>query len=144
GTVAAGGARSGVLLQCEVGGSAGSAGRRGSYHRCNHRPQPAAALSLVPPAPLPLRGQRAPSLTGARSPRLRRRRGHSLTCPLPLVLVHPHIAPPEQVHGPPPELGPRTQGRPGCAAGALKKRGDDLLEKDILVQENRAFGYLPP
>src|ERR1043166_239785 len=32
---------------------------------------------------LPLRGQRAPSLTGARSPRLRRRRGHSLTCPLP-------------------------------------------------------------
>src|SRR5437667_12372294 len=93
---------------------------------------------------LPLRGQRAPSLTGARSPRLRRRRAPSLTGALPLVLVHPHIAPPEQVHGPPPELEPRIQGRPGCAAGALKKRGDDLLEKDILVQENRAFGYLPP
>jgi hypothetical protein len=35
------------------------------------------------PLPLRLRRQRAPSLTGARSPRLRRRRGHSLTCPLP-------------------------------------------------------------
>src|SRR4029453_3545321 len=33
--------------------------------------------------PLRLRRQRAPSLTGARSPRLRRRRGHGLTCPLP-------------------------------------------------------------
>src|SRR5262249_29644209 len=36
--------------------------------------------------PLPLRGQRgsaASSFTGARSPRRRRRRGHSLTCPLP-------------------------------------------------------------
>src|SRR5438445_8778035 len=100
--------------------------------------------SVCPSAlPLRLRRQRAPSLTGARSPRLRRRRAPSLTGALPLVLVHPHIAPPEQVHGPPPELEPRTQGRPGCAAGALKKRGDDLLEKDILVQENRAFGYLP-
>src|SRR5262249_48275752 len=35
---------------------------------------------------LPLRGQRAPSLTGARSPRLRRRRGRSLTRPLPFSL----------------------------------------------------------
>src|SRR5215510_13774535 len=31
------------------------------------------------------RGSAASSLTGARSPRLRRRRGHSLTCPLPLA-----------------------------------------------------------
>src|SRR5712691_473478 len=38
------------------------------------------------PVPLPLRGQRAPSLTGARSPRLRRRRGRSLTRPLPWAL----------------------------------------------------------
>src|SRR5438445_3169767 len=45
---------------------------------------------------------------------------------------------------PRPELGPRAQGRPGCAAGSLKKRGDDLLEKDILVQEDRTFGYFPP
>src|SRR5206468_768893 len=36
---------------------------------------------------LHLRWQREPSLTGARSPRLRRRRGHSLTCPLPLPLI---------------------------------------------------------
>src|SRR5207244_5645421 len=35
------------------------------------------------PLPPRLRRQRAPSLTGARSPRLCRRRGHRLTCPLP-------------------------------------------------------------
>src|ERR671931_319976 len=35
---------------------------------------------------LPLCGQKAPSLTGARSPRLRRRRGPSLTGALPLAL----------------------------------------------------------
>src|SRR5438876_670598 len=40
-------------------------------------------LGLARAHPLRLRRQRAPSLTGARSPRLRRRRGHSLTCPLP-------------------------------------------------------------
>ena len=38
------------------------------------------------PLPLRLRRQRAPSLTGARSPRLRRRRGASLTAPLPSAL----------------------------------------------------------
>src|SRR5438128_9818205 len=100
--------------------------------------------SLTGPRSPRRRRRRGPSLTGPRSPRRRRRRGPSLTGPLPLVLAHPHIAPPEQVHGPPPGAGPRAQGRPGCAAGTLKKRGDDLLEQDILVQENRAFGYFPP
>src|SRR5262252_9895920 len=33
------------------------------------------------------RGSGASSLTGARSPRLRRRRGHSLTCPLPCLAL---------------------------------------------------------
>ena len=41
------------------------------------------AAELVDPRSLPLRGQRAPSLTGARSPRLRRRSGRSLTGALP-------------------------------------------------------------
>src|SRR5919109_75759 len=43
-----------------------------------------------------------------------------------------------------PALGPRGQGRPGFPAGALEKGGDDLLEEDILVQEDRAFGDFPP
>src|SRR5262249_17714683 len=33
---------------------------------------------------------------------------------------------------------------PYPAAGTLEKCGDDLLEQDILVQEDRAFGYFPP
>jgi hypothetical protein len=40
-----------------------------------------------PLSPLRLRRQRAPSLTGARSPRLRRRRGASLTAPLPCFVL---------------------------------------------------------
>src|SRR6266581_916930 len=76
----------------------------------------------------------------------------------PLVFEHPHIPQPAQSvarvrrrhctclpsTSPRPQLGPRAQGKPGFPAGALEKGGDDLLEKDILVQENRAFGYFPP
>src|SRR5262245_13320438 len=128
--------------------------------------------------PLRLRRQRVsgrlfhfrptPSLTGARSPRRRRRRGFgrpvplppdtSLTAPLSLVFVR----------SPAPNWVLRTAIGPArCCArlvaspnwqgslalrssraqhrcAALEKGGDDLLEKDILVQEDRAFGYFPP
>src|SRR5262249_22981464 len=41
-------------------------------------------------------------------------------------------------------LRPPPQGRSRLTAGALEQGGDDLLEKNILVQEDRAFGYFPP
>src|SRR4051794_11404404 len=68
-------------------------------------------------SPLPLRGQRAASLTATLSPRLRRRRGASLTAPLPFGLFACDHAP--QLPQVPSGLAPDSRTADADLAGTL-------------------------
>src|SRR5215831_2311247 len=51
---------------------------------------------------------------------------------------------PRLLHSTRPAIATPVCTLPHPEAGTLEKRGDDLLEQNILVQEDRAFGDFPP